>query len=307
MIYRAAEWLYLLNMVIAFALIVLTILFIRWMTKRMQLNQTNDKAHEAKSKPWWHKLLVEVVSLVSALLLAGAFIGLTALLSGEFLFSFYIGIAMVLLLLVIATAKKLDEIVTHALVYFSLLLSFVAVWESSIFFFIVYLLLLLIVWIRRDSTTLRTIMYGAGFLLIFILMFRFEFAFEADILLLFSLNAALLVVSFMIQIMKMSLLTKLALFYSLLFGFILTFLFGESPLYYYSFNFLFFILTTAIGFYFIKENKKPLAKIVFIFWFAFLAYKYYDIVWTLLHKSIGLFIIGAVFFLVAVLFDRRIS
>jgi len=91
-----------------------------------------------------------------------------------------------------------------------------------------------------------------------------------------------------------------ALFFTLLFLFWLTFLESIFPYSREFFNLLFFVLATALVFFAARRERRAELKIALVFWFAFLFYKYYDLLWPLLHKSLtlaaaGLFTLGVTF------------
>lgn len=84
------------------------------------------------------------------------------------------------------------------------------------------------------------------------------------------------------------------LFYTLLFLFWLTFMDDIFPYSYELFNVVNFIVVTVLTFLFVRRNQVLETSVSFVFWFLFLAYKYYDLFWTLLHKSITLALLGVI-------------
>ncbi|OEH84929.1 hypothetical protein BHU72_06980 [Desulfuribacillus stibiiarsenatis] len=100
-----------------------------------------------------------------------------------------------------------------------------------------------------------------------------------------------------------------SVFYGLLFFFILTFI--EAPYIsewtYYVYNVLFFVGVTALVFWGQQQERSYELRIGLAFWFAFLFYKYYDLVWQLLHKSLALLILGLIFLAVTRWFEQRNS
>ncbi len=96
-----------------------------------------------------------------------------------------------------------------------------------------------------------------------------------------------------------------SLYSSLIFLLILTFTEDIFPYSYELFNLLNFVLVTWLVFYFIRREKALDVGLTLILWFAFLAYKYYDLLWTLLHKSITLAILGLIAITITYAFARR--
>jgi hypothetical protein len=58
------------------------------------------------------------------------------------------------------------------------------------------------------------------------------------------------------------------------------------------YNLLFFATTGAMVWFGKQRSSSLLMGIGGVFWFAFLVYKYYDLLWNLLHKSITLILLG---------------
>ncbi|MFD2370165.1 GDYXXLXY domain-containing protein [Brevibacillus sp. GCM10020057] len=69
-------------------------------------------------------------------------------------------------------------------------------------------------------------------------------------------------------------------------------------------NLAYFALTTLLAYRALQQDRKASFGIALGFWFAFLLMKYYDLFWSLLHKSISLLILSIVFFAVSYWLDR---
>lgn len=95
------------------------------------------------------------------------------------------------------------------------------------------------------------------------------------------------------------------LFFTLLFLLWLTFLDSIFPYSYELFNLVNFIVVTVLVFLFVRRNQVAEATVSFVFWFIFLAYKYYDLFWTLLHKSITLALLGLIAIAITYIFAYR--
>ena len=87
---------------------------------------------------------------------------------------------------------------------------------------------------------------------------------------------------------------------------ILTFFSESSALYYlYNFSYLFFLIYFT---YRVVQNRNhwlEYASILYLI--GYLGYKYYDLFWTLLHKSITFAIVGGIFFGIALYLDKKIK
>ncbi|MEW5783470.1 MAG: GDYXXLXY domain-containing protein [Bacillota bacterium] len=100
-----------------------------------------------------------------------------------------------------------------------------------------------------------------------------------------------------------ALLLRNSAFFGLLSFFVLTFLFAHALSVHYTVNALFFIALTAFLLWALQRDRAAEYKLGLLFWFAFLGYKYYELAWRLLHKSIALLILGLAFCAAAYLFD----
>ncbi|WP_010283516.1 GDYXXLXY domain-containing protein [Bacillus timonensis] len=101
-------------------------------------------------------------------------------------------------------------------------------------------------------------------------------------------------------------LKRICSFYALLFFYMLTFLndmLWQEILY----SLLFFIITTLLILYFSRQDDVFLYRMTLLFWIALLVSTYYDFVWSLVHKSLSLLIIGLVFFIITQFFERRLG
>lgn len=130
--------------------------------------------------------------------------------------------------------------------------------------------------------------------------------FEQAILVSFLIHTVIFVIMSLVKTGKITAYAKeLSFFFGIGFFFWLTFFKEESMALYYASNALFFILTTAILFICLKRELPYYSVTSMIFWFLYLIYKYYDIFWSLLHKSITLLVISALFFIATHLYERR--
>ncbi|HBD93735.1 MAG: hypothetical protein A2015_12630 [Spirochaetes bacterium GWF1_31_7] len=90
---------------------------------------------------------------------------------------------------------------------------------------------------------------------------------------------------------------KITFFFMLLYFFSMTF-FNEyefSTIWYPVLNILFFIIPVIGVLIFTRYSMKYYQTISLVFWVLFLFYKYYDLTWKLLHKSLFLVLTGILF------------
>ncbi|WP_394174216.1 GDYXXLXY domain-containing protein [Guptibacillus hwajinpoensis] len=95
-----------------------------------------------------------------------------------------------------------------------------------------------------------------------------------------------------------------ALVYSVVPLFILTFFF-EGQWLYWLLNSVFLLLSTALIFYRPWQSNAFRYWVGNTLWYAFLFYKYYDIAWSLVHKSITLFVAGLLVLMITRVSSRK--
>jgi len=99
-------------------------------------------------------------------------------------------------------------------------------------------------------------------------------------------------------------LKRISMFYALLFFYALTFL--DNLLWQeITYSLLFFIITTILVLYFSRIDDLFLFRMTILFWIALFISTYYDLVWSLVHKSLSLLLIGLIFFVITQFFERR--
>ncbi|MEH7238401.1 GDYXXLXY domain-containing protein [Bacillus sp. JJ1562] len=99
-------------------------------------------------------------------------------------------------------------------------------------------------------------------------------------------------------------LTRISSFYALSFFYALTFLdnlLWQEILY----SLVFFIITTSLVLFYSRNDDVFMFRMTLVFWIALFISTYYDLVWSLVHKSLSLLIIGFIFFAITQFFDRR--
>lgn len=96
-----------------------------------------------------------------------------------------------------------------------------------------------------------------------------------------------------------------SLFFTLTYLFINTFddSWGRSP--YLLLNGMFFIVTTFLVLFFLRLKSNKFFIISLAFWIAFIVYKYYDLAWKLLHKSVSLAVAALLLLLITYFLERR--
>ncbi|MFD1450388.1 MULTISPECIES: GDYXXLXY domain-containing protein [Oceanobacillus] len=71
------------------------------------------------------------------------------------------------------------------------------------------------------------------------------------------------------------------------------------------YNISFFLLSTTCIFVVDRHTKRWEWTTSFVFWFLFIAYKYYEYLWSLIHKSLLLLLLGLIILAVKIYFERK--
>ena len=89
------------------------------------------------------------------------------------------------------------------------------------------------------------------------------------------------------------------------FLFTLSFIKTSSPYEYFGYNIIYFLLSTGFLVWSFKHDFPLYRGLAIISWFTFLFYKYYDLLWKLLHKSLSLLIFGLIFMCIGIVLNKR--
>lgn len=136
-----------------------------------------------------------------------------------------------------------------------------------------------------------------------------------NLLLLTTSYTPIKILPFYIRLLIHPILKNIALLVATLLAFVLTFAeiyrFGQNGISAWgtglltAYNLLFMVASGAMVWFGHKLNQRNVLIIGTIFWFAFLFYKYYDLFWELLHKSIFLSVLGLILIGISYLIQRN--
>ena len=204
---------------------------------------------------------------------------------------------------------RVNAVVRYTLLTIGYLTGMISIiWIDEVTLSSLFLVLSAAGWLRMEGRIQRMLTYALlnlnlGIVLHQLLSF-YEHGFELIILILTILNAGLYGVHSLLKDDFRHQVRKSALFFSLMFLLWLTFFDDIFPYSYAFFNLVNFGAVTSLVFIFLRRNRTGQAAISLAFWFIFLAFKYYDLLWTLLHKSITLALLGFIAFFITYFFAR---
>lgn len=241
---------------------------------------------------------------------------------------------------------RYNQIISYTLIAIGYLMLSITIFSLENYYLIVWLPLMALAIYFLNNQSLRSLLYIPLHLVLIIKVYEELTRFDLTILLLIAMNVLVLLANKYYhnyreglvkegldegikeeggEEQKRKYLDKNALqtslyensfFYIILLLFILSFydgsifglksrLFLSIPIHY-IYNILFFSIASYLIFWSQKHNRSYEYRVAMSFWFMYLIYKYYDLVWSLLHKSIALIILGIIFLLLAFVYEHKI-
>jgi uncharacterized membrane-anchored protein/uncharacterized membrane protein len=207
---------------------------------------------------------------------------------------------------------RINSVVRYTILTIGNITGIVAIlWLDELLLSVVYLILSIVGWIRLEGRFQRLFTYAILNINMMIFMVQMIDISSSEswtyiLLAMTILNAIIYGVHLFLNdgTLKQQL-RESSLYTGLFFLLLLTFMEDIFPYSYVLFNLLNFVLVTSLVFMFIRREKALDVSLTLILWFVFLAYKYYDLLWKLLHKSITLAILGLILITVTYIFARR--
>lgn len=167
------------------------------------------------------------------------------------------------------------------------------------YYWIIFLLALGYVWTVSGSIPVRLLTQFGFLLVLYVKLSDWGHTQEWVLWLLFVFQLAMYVVPRLPQALQNS-----SLLYALICLLALTENHERATWLHIAINLAYFALTTFLAYRALQHKRKASFGIALGFWFAFLLMKYYDLFWSLLHKSISLLIFSIVFFAFSFWLDR---
>ncbi len=263
------------------------------------------------------QLAAKIVSTIVTIV--GVFIGSIALIGLIFMVSFVIEPENVLLVIALLFTlsmifiPKLNSVIRYTVLTIGYIAGIVSIlWLDEPIVSVLVLLLAVAGWIRLNGRYQRLFTYLIINLVMGIALFQTNNAsgvhdFTYNLLGLFAANAAVYGISYLVkQERAQRQLRGSGLYFGLIALLWLTFLpdiFSYSHL---LANLLYFALSSWLVVHFIRREQHTDSTLSLVFWFAYVAFQYYDLVWKLLHKSFTLLVLGGIVFAVTLWFEGRL-
>lgn len=198
--------------------------------------------------------------------------------------------------------KKMDSTVRYTLLTMGYMLGAASSLFLEQYYWILFLAALLYVWKAVASIPARLLTQLAFLLVLFFKLTDLHVSETTVLLIVFVFQMAMYYVKRLPAVLQNS-----SLVYALLALIALTETHFDSLAANLLANLGFFAFTTCLLYQTLRQKGKSAFGIVLAFWFAFLLMKYYDLLWSLLHKSLSLFLLSVVFFAVSYWLERRMQ
>ncbi|MGC5327841.1 GDYXXLXY domain-containing protein [Brevibacillus sp. SYSU BS000544] len=169
-----------------------------------------------------------------------------------------------------------------------------------------YVILLGVCWVKANNIVERVLIYSTFAIQILLLFFEFDWEPYLVIMGAVLIHAGLFILHLVSKDNRfLSNLKELSYLFFLGFFFVLTFMREDISHFHLTTNVLFFIVATLAVFIFLRNHQRYFFAVSLTFWFLYIVYKYYDVFWSLLHKSITLLFVSALFLFGTYVYERR--
>lgn len=293
--YIDSEFIFLFTIFIPFILVGLVIFGLRkW--KQQQKEETQS---------FFKKVVVGITTAIASIIAGSSLFGISVLFFDDISFTFFVFFAIALILL----AKRMgnwDSVIRYTLLFTAYFIGIPSTFETNNWIPILFIGALLYVFWKFSSTGIRNVTYLGMMIVLIGYTNELNYSFELVVGTILFINLVIHIASpKLVSNEKVrELLVNNSLFYGLFSFFYLTFLFENEPIPYYLTNGSYFVLTTLFVMLTLRRNHTLHYRMFLSFWFAYIVYKYYDLVWELLHKSVTFLITGVLIILIANRLDK---
>lgn len=282
---------YLVGLLMAIALIVLGT---KWLAK-LSASKTSGESHFLST------LIKLVFVFLAVLLLSSSVIGILFLIGLEEYITRFM-VAMVILVPIGSHIARENSILRYTVMLSGLFISSSILWDHSGIVLFIYLLLIGYTTWRERERILYPIGLGGMIYAGVLLLYKLFPDVSGDVVVII-----LIALTFGLYISVKNPYTKgWNLVAILTLWLVLTF-FSEHTVFYYLYNFSYLIFLIYFTYRIVHKKNYWLENSVFLYLIGYLGYKYYDLFWTLLHKSITFAILGVIFFGIAIYMDKKIK
>ncbi|MED1785569.1 GDYXXLXY domain-containing protein [Brevibacillus fortis] len=242
-------------------------------------------------------LVTTIAASIGAISLAGL---LFLIMEDERVIDFLFFLSLIGFLGPVLFIRTMNATVRYTLLTMGYMLGVASVLFLEGAYWIIFLLVLVYVWISVPAIPVRLLTQLTFLAVLATKLDEYLPSFEYVLLILFVTQLAMHYVKQLPVVLQNS-----SLVYALLSLLILTEEYSQSLAGNVVVNLAFFLFSTYLLYRTLHQQNRVRFGIVLGFWFAFLLMKYYDMLWSLLHKSLSLLLLSLVFFIATLWWDRR--
>jgi uncharacterized membrane-anchored protein/uncharacterized membrane protein len=288
------------------------VLFFRFLKGLPSEDEENDDVKDGKSSVIAGKIVSAVVIIIGVIIGSISLSGVVFMATLDTDPENVLYALSLLFVLPMLLLPRVNSVVRYTILTIGYVSGIVALlWQGEQLLSLIYLILSIAGWIRLEGHFQRLFTYtivNINMMIVMVQMIQYDSSDQWTYILLAMtiINAIIYGLHLLLSdgVLKQQL-RESSLYASLFFLLLLTFMEDIFPYSYVLFNVLNFVLVTWLVFHFIRRERALDIFFTMIFWFVFLVYKYYDLLWTLLHKSITLAILGLITITVTYAFARR--
>jgi uncharacterized membrane-anchored protein/uncharacterized membrane protein len=292
------------------------VLFFRYLNKLgSESSAVNEQAvHEQQGKQksdMVGKIVSTIVTVIGVLIGSISLIGLVFMASGDIEPQHTLYALSLLFVIPVILLPRVNPVIRYTVLTIGYAAGMISIaWIDMVGLSLLFLILTVAGWFRLKGRAQHVFTYALININITIILFQlFETVRNAESFIVFilaALNAVIYASHFLLrQSIMRQYVGESGLFFTLLFMLWLTFMDPIFPYSYEAFNIINFVFVTILVFVFVRRSQALEAAISLLFWFIFLAFKYYDLLWTLLHKSITLALLGMISIAVTYVYAYR--
>ncbi|WP_409304870.1 GDYXXLXY domain-containing protein [Peribacillus sp. SCS-155] len=283
------ELFYLLGFAITVALLAGSVFFVRWISKY--------ESPDNKFIPFIKKIVTVTITIVASLIGMSSTLGVVFLATGLLENGIYM-FGMVYIIIALFVKERIYTVKYTLLVIGFMISGGTAIVSGEWWHVLILAAVSLYVYLTVSSTIIRVFMYILLNLLLLTEFVKVTDAVEEALIIFAVLNIICYLFTKNILLKRSSYIVALALAFSL------SFVDSSHQIFYYLYNAAFIVIALAALY---RANQKDDHFERWgsgIFLTLYIGYKYYDMLWSLIHKSVTFTIIGILFLTIATYLDR---
>lgn len=264
------------------------ILLLAGSVKLLQIIKSHPANHTVKT------VIIVSVTVIATIFATIAIMGFLALVFQTIPLTVLFSIGLILV--IIGFISKHQVMVSYTLLCTGYVIAtLTSVFDDKVILKLMLIGVLIVIFKKVDTKGMRVFQYLLLNIMIFSLIREWVSVIEWAFIFLLVLNSGYYVFTRY----------KVAFFFLLGYFISLTMTSEISGLFTLLYNLSFFVVVTILIFWAKKRDRSFEFYMGLAFWFLFIGYKYYDLLWTLIHKSILFFALGFLFLMISMITERK--